>query len=265
MNSKYDISVINGHTPMCKFVNYIKSQNDVDNLQGLPNYDVYGLTYDEVINYLTNKTEITIDAENLYAIKHDKTPSKRVWLFGLCHFLGVIICSLLAAITDNVIYIFFYLFLLFLPYFIIIWHKKSYIKWHNRQIYDEKIEKYLGVLSAYIDYLPIKIHHNWDLFINQETRCYNQLKESENESLWHVIETRKFTTSEIECVKESSFSTTCGRRDVFVELINGEKCFIRCYGDFNLTDGEDVDLANTKVVVLSNKLGEKILKIKNGI
>ena len=91
MNSKYDISVINGHTPMCKFVNYIKSQNDVDNLQGLPNYDIYGLKYDEVINYLIKKTEITLDADNLYRNNGDKISYRKAILYGICFIPALII------------------------------------------------------------------------------------------------------------------------------------------------------------------------------
>lgn len=266
MNSKYDISVINGHTPMCKFVNYIKSQNDVDNLQGLPNYDVYGLTYDEVINYLIKKTEIDLDADNLYRNNGDKISYRKAILYVICYIPALIIGVMYMDEDHNsALVLFIVLFLIILPFTIGALHIMFYTKWHNRKIYNAEIEKYLDALSSYIDYLPVKIHRNWDEFIKQGKLCYNQLKESENESKWHIIETRMFTPSEIECVKESRFSTTCGRRDVFVELINGEKCFIGCYGDFNLTDGEDVDLANTKVVVLSNKLGDKILKIKNDI
>lgn len=66
MASKYDINTLMEHYPFSKFFNYIKSQQDLNNdshLQGLPTYDVYGLTKNDVVDYLSKKTEILLDAK----------------------------------------------------------------------------------------------------------------------------------------------------------------------------------------------------------
>lgn len=270
MASKYDVNTLMDHYPFSKFFNHIKSQQDLNNdshLQGLPTYDVYGLTKKDVIDYLSKKTEILLDAKDLYASKGEHISSRTALLFGICYVLAFICGAIYqpnGGENANGVFALLTLILLVLPFGIKALHKKCFIKKHNKNIYNAEIETYLDALSSYIDYLTQKIHHNWDKYIKQETRYYLQLKESENESLWHVKETRKFTPSEIECVIESGFSTNRGRR-VIVKLINGETCFFRCHGDFNLTNGEEVDLANTEVVVLSNKTGDKIFKIMKSI
>ncbi len=255
------------HYPLSRFLNYIKSQQDISNdsyLQGSPAYDVYGLTKNDVVEYLCKKTKILLDAENLYASEGTHVSSRTYLLFGIC-FVLAFICGLIAWPDEgenaNGIFALLSIILFVLPLGIKVLHKKCFIRKHNNKIYNVKIEKYLDALSSYIDYISQKTHYNWDKFIIQETRYYIQLKESENESLWEVVETRRFTPAEIECVKACRMVTTCGSRAVFVELINDEKCFIRCYGDFNLPDGAVINLEKVLIVVLSNNKGEKIMKI----
>ena len=46
------------HYPLSRFFDYVKSQQDLNNdshLQGLPTYDVYGLTKNNVVDYLCKK------------------------------------------------------------------------------------------------------------------------------------------------------------------------------------------------------------------
>ena len=64
MTSKYDINTLMEHYPLSRFFDYVKSQQDLNNdshLQGLPTYDVYGLTKNNVVDYLCKKVSNTFD------------------------------------------------------------------------------------------------------------------------------------------------------------------------------------------------------------
>lgn len=162
MTSKYDINTLMEHYPLSKFFDYVKSQQDLNNdshLQGLPTYDVYGLTKNDVIDYLSKKTEILLDAENLYASTGEQISSRTAKLFGICY-IPALICGVLAwpdeGENTNGIFALLTIILLVLPFGIKSLQKKGFIKKHNKNIYNAKIEEYLDSLQSYIGFIEKK-------------------------------------------------------------------------------------------------------------
>lgn len=159
MASKYDINTLMEHYPFSKFFNYIKSQQDLNNdshLQGLPTYDVYGLTKNDVVDYLSSKTEILLNAEGLYASNGEQISSRTTKLFGICY-IPAIICGVIAWPDErenaNGIFALITIILLVLPFCIKALHKKFFVKKHNKNIYNAKIEEYLHSLQSYIGFI----------------------------------------------------------------------------------------------------------------
>lgn len=134
MTSKYDINTLMEHYPLSRFFDYVKSQQDLNNdshLQGLPTYDVYGLTKNDVIDYLSKKTEILLDAENLYASTGEQISSRTAKLFGICY-IPALICGVLAwpdeGENTNGIFALLTIILLVLPFGIKSLQKRDLLK-----------------------------------------------------------------------------------------------------------------------------------------
>ena len=166
--SKYDTNTLLEHYPLCSLVRYLKSDQDLEkepNLNGMPTFDVYGLTYNGVFEYLCEKTAIRINAENLYSSTNNQISPRTATLFVICY-VPAFICGIIAWPDEgedtNGIIAFIALVLLLLPFMIKTFHNKIYIKRNNRQIYNSKIEEYITSLQSYIGFIEKKeqTHNN---------------------------------------------------------------------------------------------------------
>ena len=169
MASKYDTNKLFEHYPLCSLVKYLKSEKDLEkepDLKGLPTFDVYGLTYNDIFDYLCEKTAIRINAENLYSSTNNQISSRTATLFGICY-VPAFICGIIAWPDEgedtNGILALITLILLILPFIIKTFHKQIYIKRNCRRIYNSKIEEYLTSLQSYIGFIEKKEHNNTNI------------------------------------------------------------------------------------------------------
>lgn len=234
------------HYPYKFYMGYLHTQDSLKNhpeLQGLPTFDVYGLSYNEVRTYLLKKTEIRVKSEKLYENKpNGQVSAKNLILFSVCYVLAFIFLLNAHLGEDdresNAVFAWLCFLFLVMP-FIIRWlHKFIYVKRNDRALYNGKIETYLDVLSKYMEW-------------HDELKRFNETKPQ-----WiQKGELRHFTQEETDAVKEAVVESSKFGLSVHFYLKDGSDRYIPLDKSVSISVGQKIDLTKAYIKTLS-KTGE---------
>lgn len=151
---------VNAYYPLNKLASYIMTREKIKKwpeFKGFPVCDVYGLTYDEVYEYMEQLSNIERDTCELYKGQGSQISTRTLILFGLCYLIALVL-GIMADPLENPNSIYFLLSFVFLilPFGIRELHKKLYKRKHHRLIYNYVIEKYIIAIDSYKDYYEKK-------------------------------------------------------------------------------------------------------------